>query len=181
MHKWLIKFTSIGRAIRQAVRFYQGSPILAVKRVFRIWRREGILGVQRRANILVGGLRASPLNKDGDNIYVIESAESTKFNPKVSVIVPNYNHAPYLQQRLESIYRQTYENIEVILLDDCSSDNSIEILTDFSSRFPNRTICSFNDVNSGGVFRQWKKGLGIASGELVWIAESDDFCSDDFL
>ncbi|QJT30052.1 glycosyltransferase [Aeromonas media] len=181
MHKWLIKFTSIGRVIRQAVRFYQGSPILAVKRVFRIWRREGILGVQRRANILVGGLMASPLNKDGDNIYVIEPAESTKFNPKVSVIVPNYNHAPYLQQRLESIYRQTYENIEVILLDDCSSDNSIEILTDFSSRFPNRTICNFNDVNSGSVFRQWKKGLDIASGELVWIAESDDFCSDDFL
>ncbi len=181
MHRWLIKFISIGRAIRQAVRFYQGSPILAVKRVFRIWRREGLAGVQRRANILVGGLRASTINKDGGNIYVIEPAENTKFNPKVSVIVPNYNHAPYLKQRLESIYRQTYENFEVILLDDCSSDNSIDILTEYASRFPNRTICNFNDVNSGSVFRQWKKGLDIASGELVWIAESDDFSSDDFL
>ncbi|MGN5130901.1 glycosyltransferase [Aeromonas hydrophila] len=137
--------------------------------------------MQRRANILVGGLSASTINTDGCNIYVIEPAESTKFNPKVSVIVPNYNHAPYLKQRLESIYRQTYENFEVILLDDCSSDNSKEILIEYASRFPNRTICNFNDVNSGSVFRQWKKGLDIASGEFVWIAESDDFCSDDFL
>lgn len=181
MRRWFIKLFSIGRAIQQAVRFYQGSPILAIKRVFRIWRREGIAGVRRRASILVGGHRAPTFNHSVGNLYEITFSNLLQFSPKVSIIVPNYNHAPYLQQRLESIYRQTYENFEVILLDDCSSDNSIEILTEFASRFPNRTICNFNDVNSGGVFRQWKKGLEIANGELVWIAESDDFCSDNFL
>lgn len=181
MRRWFIKLFSIGRAIQQAVRFYQGSPILAIKRVFRIWRREGIAGVRRRASILVGGHRAPTFNHSVGNLYEITFSNLLQFSPKVSIIVPNYNHAPYLQQRLESIYRQTYENFEVILLDDCSSDNSIEILTEFASRFPNRTICNFNDVNSGSVFRQWKKGLEIANGELVWIAESDDFCSDNFL
>ncbi len=48
--------------------------------------------------------------------------------PRVSVIVPNYNHGKYLPLRLESIFNQTFQDFEVILLDDCSSDNSREIL-----------------------------------------------------
>ena len=43
--------------------------------------------------------------------------------PLVSVIVPNYNHAPYLRQRLDSIFNQTFQDFEVIILDDCSTDN----------------------------------------------------------
>ena len=50
--------------------------------------------------------------------------------PKVSVIIPNYNHARYLRQRLESVLGQTYQDFEVILLDDCSTDESQSILRD---------------------------------------------------
>jgi glycosyltransferase involved in cell wall biosynthesis len=103
------------------------------------------------------------------------------FMPKVSIIVPNFNHAEYLQERLESIYGQTYDNTEVILLDDCSSDDSVAILRHYAERYPDRTICRFNEVNSGGVFHQWKKGMELATGELVWIAESDDYCSANLL
>jgi glycosyltransferase involved in cell wall biosynthesis len=46
---------------------------------------------------------------------------------KVSVIVPNYNHAKYLPRRLDSIFNQTFQDFEVILLDDCSTDNSLSI------------------------------------------------------
>ena len=53
--------------------------------------------------------------------------------PKVSVIVPNYNHAPYLKQRIESILNQTFQDFELILLDDYSSDNSREVISDYSS------------------------------------------------
>ncbi|MCO7553312.1 glycosyltransferase [Metapseudomonas otitidis] len=101
--------------------------------------------------------------------------------PKVSVIVPNYNHAKYLPRRLESIYRQTYTNIEVLLLDDCSTDNSRDVLLDYANRYPLITRALFNQENSGGVFRQWAKGIKAATGDLIWIAESDDYCDVNFL
>jgi len=101
--------------------------------------------------------------------------------PKVSVIVPNYNHSQFLRQRLDSIYCQTHLNIEVLLLDDCSSDSSREILDEYALRYPEITTTIYNESNSGGVFRQWSKGLKAASGDLVWIAESDDYCDNDFL
>ena len=101
--------------------------------------------------------------------------------PKVSIVVPNYNHASYLPQRLESIYQQTYPNIEVLLLDDASTDSSREVLKDYADRYPEMTSTCFNQINSGGVFRQWAKGIELATGDLVWIAESDDYCAENFL
>ena len=53
--------------------------------------------------------------------------------PKVSVIVPNYNHAPYLKRRIDSILNQTYQDFELILLDDCSTDNSAEVLNGYAN------------------------------------------------
>lgn len=169
-------------AIHRAIKFYQGSPALAAQRVFRVWRREGVGGIRRRVAILLGGLKSGlRSNLSAIDLYGDLPAANPEFNPKVSIIVPNYNHAPYLRQRLESIYQQTYQNIEIILLDDCSSDASVEILRDFARRFPDRTVCKFNDSNSGSVFRQWKNGLEVATGDLIWIAESDDYCSKNFL
>lgn len=101
--------------------------------------------------------------------------------PKVSVIVPNYNHAEFLPRRLDSIYSQSYKNIEVILLDDCSSDSSCELMNTFASTHSDITRTIYNQNNSGSVFRQWARGIKAATGELIWIAESDDFCDLDFL
>ncbi|NVN94414.1 MAG: glycosyltransferase family 2 protein [Bacteroidetes bacterium] len=95
--------------------------------------------------------------------------------PKVSVIVPNYNHAPFLKQRLESIFSQTFQDFEIILLDDCSTDNSIEILKEYSIH-PKVSHFIINDINSCSPFKQWKKGIELAKGEYIWIAESDDWC-----
>lgn len=107
--------------------------------------------------------------------------ESPDYGPMVSVIVPNYNHEPYLHMRLESIYSQGYSNYEVILLDDCSSDQSVAVLKEFYEKYPDKTILVVNEKNSGGVFFQWEKGVGLAKGEIIWIAESDDYCSENFL
>jgi len=104
-----------------------------------------------------------------------------KYNPLVSVIVPNFNHAIYLKERLDSIYNQTYKNYEVILLDDCSTDNSRNILTEYQIKHQKYTRCIFNDINSGVPFIQWDKGMANAQGDLIWIAESDDYCDSDFL
>ncbi|WP_008293735.1 glycosyltransferase family 2 protein [Congregibacter litoralis] len=76
-------------------------------------------------------------------------------SPLVSVIVPAYNHEQYLGQRLECIYDQTYPNVEVILLDDCSSDGSADVLRDWAGRYPEKTRLQLNETNSGSPFGQW--------------------------
>lgn len=101
-------------------------------------------------------------------------------NPLISIIVPNYNHEKFLKQRLDSIFNQTYQNFEVILLDDCSKDNSRDILLEYYKR-AQVTHCVFNEKNSGNTFLQWERGIDLAKGEFIWIAESDDYCELNFL
>ena len=106
---------------------------------------------------------------------------NTPDQPLVSVIVPCYNHAPYLQARLESIVQQSYRTIELILLDDHSSDGSQELLRQFSATCPLPVTLQLNSSNSGNPFTQWQRGLELARGALIWIAESDDSCDPNFL
>ncbi len=104
-----------------------------------------------------------------------------KLTPAVSVIVPNYNHESYLEERLETIYKQDFKDIEVILLDDASTDQSVRILAKYKDLYPAITILLCNKENSGSVFQQWKKGAARARAELLWIAESDDVSDERFL
>jgi glycosyltransferase involved in cell wall biosynthesis len=98
----------------------------------------------------------------------------------VSIIIPNYNHAKYLTQRIDSILNQTYRSFEIIILDDCSTDNSREIIDNYCSHFP-FISSNYNSINSGSPFIQWDRGVKKAKGEFIWIAESDDFAEPDFL
>lgn len=98
----------------------------------------------------------------------------------VSVIIPNYNHAEYLKSRLDTVLNQTYQNIEIIILDDASTDNSWEIIQQFALQ-DSRIITYRNAINSGSPFKQWEKGIAMAKGEFIWIAESDDYCNEKFI
>lgn len=98
----------------------------------------------------------------------------------VSVILPYYNHAPYLRQRIESILNQTYQDFELIILDDCSPDNSKDVIEEYRSNSHISHIV-YNETNSGSTFKQWKKGIELAQGEYIWIAESDDYAELTFL
>ncbi len=100
--------------------------------------------------------------------------------PKVSVIIPNYNHERYLKQRIDSVLSQTYQDFEVIILDDKSTDNSNEVIELYRSR-PKVSKIVYNEINSGSTFKQWNKGIRLAEGELIWLAESDDDASPFFL
>ena len=100
--------------------------------------------------------------------------------PKVSVIIPNYNHAPYLKRRIDSILNQTYQDVEVILLDDSSTDNSKEILLSYQSH-PKVSQIVINKQNCGNTFQQWNRGFELATGDFIWIAESDDWCEATLL
>ncbi|MDP4285486.1 MAG: glycosyltransferase family 2 protein [Bacteroidota bacterium] len=100
--------------------------------------------------------------------------------PEVSIIVPNYNHAAFLQQRIDSILNQTYQDFELIILDDCSTDNSRDILESLRNH-PKVSHLIFNKKNSGSPFKQWQRGIELAKGDYIWIAESDDYCDHTFL
>jgi glycosyltransferase involved in cell wall biosynthesis len=99
--------------------------------------------------------------------------------PAVSIIVPNYNHARFLPKRIDSILHQTYQDFELILLDDCSTDNSRSILSQYAS--DPRVRIEFNTANSGSPFKQWNKGARLAQGNYIWFAESDDYADHHFL
>ena len=109
-----------------------------------------------------------------DNLYL-----TPEF--KVSVVVPNYNCAKYIEQRLQTILAQTVRPLEVIFLDDASSDQSLEIAKEIAqaSSIPFKFIV--NDENSGSPFIQWLKGIEASEGNLVWIAEADDYCDAKFI
>src|SRR5881394_4400235 len=99
--------------------------------------------------------------------------------PTVTVIVPNYNHARFLRKRIDSVLGQTYPDFEVILLDDFSTDGSREILESYANHA--KVTMEFNAQNSGTVFKQWNKGVRMARGRYIWMAESDDFADPRFL
>jgi glycosyltransferase involved in cell wall biosynthesis len=100
--------------------------------------------------------------------------------PLVSVIIPNYNHYPFLKERIDSVVNQTYEGFEVIIMDDCSTDDSRKLIEEYRNH-PRVSHVVFNDTNSGSTFKQWNKGIDMARGELIWIAESDDVAHPDLL
>ena len=100
---------------------------------------------------------------------------------RISVVVPNYNYAQYLPERLNSILRQDYPIFEILLLDDRSMDESLEVAHEILSAQVIDYRIVANAENSGSVFRQWKKGVDLARGTHVWIAEADDSCSENFL
>ena len=81
--------------------------------------------------------------------------------PLVSVVVPNYNYKRYLNLRIQSILQQTYQNIELILLDDASTDGSEEVLSDYQNHAKVSHIL-LNEHNTGNPFKQWFKGMQLA-------------------
>jgi glycosyltransferase involved in cell wall biosynthesis len=100
--------------------------------------------------------------------------------PRVSVIVPNYNHARYLGARLGSILAQTFGDFEWIYLDDASTDASDAVFAAFA-REPRLAAVLRNAENSGSPFAQWNRGARTARGEYLWIAETDDIAEPTLL
>lgn len=119
--------------------------------------------------------------KDIEELAKRNASKYSKF--KISVVIPNYNYSKFLLQRMYSILNQTCKIHEIILLDDCSSDNSEKTIKTLekiiSPHIKMKTI--FNEKNSGSAFKQWYKGFKEATGDYVWIAEADDYCDKKLL
>jgi glycosyltransferase involved in cell wall biosynthesis len=101
--------------------------------------------------------------------------------PAISVAIPNYNYAKHLPNRLSSVFLQTQPVKEILVLDDASTDNSLEVIPAITKEWGRVIRLMLNQKNSGSVFKQWRKAAEAATGEFLWIAEADDLCAPKFL
>lgn len=119
-----------------------------------------------------------------DNLEKFAKKQSIKQKSiKLSVIIPNYNYEKYLLERLYSILVQKEKIYEIIILDDCSKDNSRKLIEEICNRLDKYIDIKyiFNETNSGTAFKQWEKGFDNATGDYIWICEADDYCDKKFL
>lgn len=93
---------------------------------------------------------------------------------KVSIIVTNYNTEKYIDNCLNSIFNSNYKNIEVIVIDDCSTDNSLEII----SKYPVKLITNKTNLGAG---KSRNIGVHNASGDFIMFVDSDDTISSDLI
>ena len=93
--------------------------------------------------------------------------------PLVSIVFTSYNHKEYLKQALDSLVSQTYSNLEIIIIDDCSSDGSQEILKEYDNH-PNINL-KLQTQNSGSYVKASNYGASFAKGEYILFAQCDDF------
>ena len=99
--------------------------------------------------------------------------------PVISIVMATFNGGLYLTQQMESIVVQSYPNIEIIIVDDCSTDNTIEILESFQHKYSNITI--FKNAANLGYVKNFEKGCSLASGEYIALCDQDDYWHPDKL
>ena len=94
--------------------------------------------------------------------------------PLVSILIANYNNSPYIQQCINSLNSQTYKKLEIIFFDDNSSDNSIDIIKQFSNVkvIENKIQTKFGSLNQLNAF---KEAIKISEGDLIFLLDSDDY------
>lgn len=93
---------------------------------------------------------------------------------KLSILVPVYNVSAYLSECLESLLPQLNDQTELILMNDCSTDNSLDILNDFAKNNPEQNIKVLSAEKNSGLSETRNKMLKYATGEYVWFFDSDD-------
>ena len=98
---------------------------------------------------------------------------------KVSIIIPIYNVEQYLVKCLDSVVNQTYKNLEIICVNDCSPDNSAKILEKYALK--DNRIRVLNRENNGGLSAARNSGLDIATGEYIYFIDSDDWIDLDYI
>lgn len=99
--------------------------------------------------------------------------------PQVSIIIPVYNVAPFIEKCARSLLEQTLENIEFIFIDDCSPDNSIEILKRVIEEYPNRNVSILKQTVNKGVSAARELALSKATGKYIGFCDSDDWVDVD--
>ena len=92
--------------------------------------------------------------------------------PLISIVMATYNGSSYLAEQMASVVTQSYNNLEIIIVDDCSTDNTIEILQQFLQQYSFVKVIS-NETNLGYI-KNFEKGCSLASGEYIALCDQDD-------
>lgn len=98
--------------------------------------------------------------------------------PRITVVVPTYDSSPYIQRCLDSIFNQSYKELEVIVVDDQSTDRTIDILTGYSTAYPNLKIVQNDRKRFAGGCRNI--GVELASGRFISFLDSDDWIDTNY-
>lgn len=114
-----------------------------------------------------------------DRLYAVEQTPLDSHEPMVDVIVPSYRHGKYIRKRIESIFEQKYRNFRLTVIDDCSPDNSDDVIRTLQKSYDFTYIR--REQNSGTPFSAWEYAAQRFDGDLIWICESDDFAEPNFL
>lgn len=101
--------------------------------------------------------------------------------PAVSIIIPMYNDEKYIGELLDSILAQTFQDFEVIIIDDCSTDNSLEVVKSYESKFGGRLKLGKTLKNSGGPGEPSNMGIYLSRGEYLLILDNDDTITETAL
>lgn len=99
--------------------------------------------------------------------------------PKVSVVMPAYNASKTIKESILSVLNQTYEDFELIIVNDCSKDETKKIISEFVDK-DNRVVCFDNEVNSGASYSR-NRAISSAKGEWIAFLDSDDIWKNDKL
>ncbi len=103
-----------------------------------------------------------------------------KNKPLISVIITNYNYGKYVPKAIESVLNQTYKNIELIVINDGSTDNSDEIIKKILTKCPDRNINYVSHENRGVVYTR-NQGLELAQGDFLCYLDADDYFNNDYI
>ncbi len=119
-----------------------------------------------------------------DNLEIhFHDTSEVKFNklslPLVSVIIVNYNYGRFLKQAAESVFEQSYKNVECIIVDNASTDESADVLEEISAQYPNVKIMLREE--NGGQSLASMDGFAASSGEYVIFLDADDYLLASFI
>lgn len=97
----------------------------------------------------------------------------------VSIVMPNYNYAQYIRKALDSAVNQSYDNIEIIVVDDCSTDNSVQIIEEYAKKYDQ--IHFYKNEKNLGVVASHNRCVELSHGEYIVVLSSDDYLHPEFV
>jgi glycosyltransferase involved in cell wall biosynthesis len=98
--------------------------------------------------------------------------ESNNSNPLISVVMATYNGSRFLRHQLETVINQSYKNIEIIIVDDCSTDNTVSVIKHFISK--DNRVQLFQNTTNLGYIKNFEKGCSLAKGKFIAVCDQDD-------